>query len=166
MSYLVLCFTIKPLLWEDPKIFFSRCLWSVKENCKFTLFWANNSSVWKINFKVLLYQDAFYSMLCWCHITRMQVIKDIFTLSSFPCIRQSVGLLFKDKGLQKKKIKKPISAQGFTHSKDLSAKRRNLYLKQTVGYCWRTWIYSQLYPTPQTHTLFLQRAFLPTDKSH
>lgn len=132
MSYLVLCFTIKPLLWEDPKIFFSHCLWSVKENCKFTLLWANNSSVWKINFKVLLYQDAFYSMLCWCHVTRMQVIKDIFTLSSLPCIRQSVGLLFKDKGLHKIKNKKSQYQLRSPHVLKISVLKGGIYISSRL----------------------------------
>lgn len=64
----------------------------------------------------------------------IKVIKDIFAPSSVPCIRQSVGLLFEDKGLHKLK-KKPVSAQVSTHSKDLSAKGMNLHLEQTVGNC-------------------------------
>lgn len=63
--------------------------------------------------------------------------KGYFHCSSLPCIRQSVGLLFEDNRLHriKKKKKKTVSAQVYTSSKDFGAKRTNLHLEQTVGYC-------------------------------
>lgn len=64
------------------------------------------------------------------------MIKGIFTLSSLPCIRQSVGLLFEDKDLRRIKKKNLVSAQVSAHPKDLpKAKRMNFHLEQTVGYC-------------------------------